>query len=71
MTENDLPQVGLPEAGTQTSPIGEAPPAGGTDATRELCYFNGVAYSPGAQVCSGGRRMQCYSNGTWGVLGTC
>ncbi|AMY69752.1 hypothetical protein [Frigidibacter mobilis] len=41
MTEDDLPQVGLPEAGKETSPIVETPPAGEDEGTRELCYFNG------------------------------
>ena len=71
MTQADLPQVGLPEDGKETSPILETPPSPGAEDGRTLCYFNGAAYSPGAEVCSGGRRLHCYSSGNWGVVGSC
>lgn len=71
MSDTELAQVGLPEEGKKTSPILDTPPAEDASEMRELCYFNGVAYSSGAQICSGGRRMQCYSNGSWSVIGSC
>ena len=70
MTEAKIPEVGLPEPGKQTSPItDESSDPGGS--SRALCYFNGAAYSTGAYVCSGGRRLVCFSNGNWGNAGNC
>lgn len=71
MSDVKIPEVGLPEEGKQTSPIVEVAEAAPEGNARELCYFNGTAYSPGAQLCSSGRRLQCFSDGKWYSQGLC
>lgn len=69
--EEKIPQVGPVDVTKKTSqilPEGEASDEGDERAT---CWFNGMQYSPGAQVCSGGKRLKCYSSGNWGYAGSC
>lgn len=70
---DDLPQVGLPEQGKQTSPIVKSPPPAtkrdegeepGQSTGIGECMYNGNSYSSGATVCSAGSVLQC-SMGSW------
>ena len=68
--EPEIIQVGPMDPNKKNSPIvEEAPPEEAESMT--LCYFNGTKYAAGAVVCSGGRLITCYGNGTWGNVGTC
>ncbi len=66
-----IEQVGEIDPTKETSPIVEGEPETGDASKGALCYFNGVAYSPGAQVCSAGNRLYCQSSGNWTSLGNC
>ena len=66
-----IEQVGAVDPTKETSPIVEGEPETGDASKSALCYFNGVAYSPGAQVCSAGNRLFCQSSGNWTSLGNC
>jgi hypothetical protein len=65
-TSNDPIPVEQQKAGLMTSPIGA--PAGQAGANCLLCYWNGTAYSEGAQICAAGRVLKCVrsgANGYW------
>jgi hypothetical protein len=64
MSDKDIPQVGVPVDGKQTSDIVKEQVADG-DATKATCWFNGAQLSQGAAVCSGGRMLYCQGNGSW------
>jgi len=66
-----IEQVGEIDPTKETSPIVEGEPETGDASNRALCFFNGVAYSPGAQVCSAGRRLLFNSTGNWQNVGSC
>jgi len=67
---DDIKQVGDIDFSLRTSEIvTDEPNAGDTD--RATCYFNGAAYSTGAQICSGGNLLYCQTNGAWRRLGGC
>lgn len=34
-----------------------------------ICWYNGKEYSPGAEICAAGWRMQCQSSGYWRKFG--
>ena len=68
--EPEIIQVGPIDTNKKNSPIKEGPPPeeeaevkGGT------CYFNGVAYSEGAYVCSERKLLRCYYDNTWWAMG--
>jgi hypothetical protein len=66
-----IEQVGDIDPTKETSPIVEGEPEPEDASKRALCYFNGVAYSTGAYVCSSGTRLFCNSSGTWSSAGSC
>jgi hypothetical protein len=71
---SELKQVGRPDPAKKTSPIvdqSEAESAGTATGDKSVCWFDGLQYGPGAEVCSGGIRLRCYSNGSWARVGTC
>ena len=74
MSSNEnIPQVGEPEAGEQTSQIidegkddNSTPVVAGA-----ICWFNGKQYGQGAQICSAGTKLFCNVNGNWQPMGKC
>lgn len=56
----------------KNSPVlGEGDPSGEV-VPDAVCYWNGVAYSPGAVVCDRGMTKECTGSGTWlSTGGTC
>ena len=71
--QNEIPQVGALDPSKKNSPIldGPFPKESRTETTRTLCWFNGVQFAPGAEVCSGGVQLRCYPSGCWGRVGKC
>ena len=71
--QNEVPQVGTVDPSKKSSPIvdGPAPQESGTDTTKRFCWFNGQQFTPGAQVCSGGVRLRCSTDGNWYKAGIC
>lgn len=71
----EVTQVGPMDPKKKNSLIKEGPPPAETHGQGETkataCWFNGVQYSPGAAVCSGGRLLVCYDNGVWSHAGAC
>ena len=62
-----IEQVGDVDPTKNTSPIVDGEPE--SPEKRAICYFNGVAYSTGAYVCSAGSRLFCYGSGVCAVAG--
>ncbi len=60
-----IEQVGEIDPTKETSPIVEDERETEDASKRALCYFNDAAYSPGAIVCSLGKRLYCQSDGSW------
>ncbi|MBE9592184.1 MAG: DUF1496 domain-containing protein [Proteobacteria bacterium] len=69
--EPEIIQVGPMDPNKKNSPIVEEAPPEEAESKVAICYFNGREYGIGAVVCSGGRLIRCYSNGTWLPAGTC
>jgi hypothetical protein len=62
----DIPQVGQVDKTRRNSDIIEGPPkqSGGPAApSGAICYFNGLQYGAGAEICSAGSRLLCGSDG--------
>lgn len=71
-TSKEVPQVGEMDSGKKNSEIFDDPgPAEAKAIGEALCWYNGVQYGPGAEICSGNVRLRCNAQGWWRRVGRC
>ena len=64
---DQIPEVGAPDPELMTSPIFDEDEERSLDLEQEIsmCHYNGIAYSIGEYVRSGGELLRCEQGGVW------